>query len=57
MKKKECPSCAMMIDSGAKICPVCGYEFAETSAGIKWTAILLIVLIVFYFLFRLLKFF
>lgn len=57
MKKKECPSCAMMIDSGAKICPVCGYEFAETSAGIKWTAMLLIALIVFYFLFRMLKFF
>lgn len=53
MKKKECPSCAMEIDANAKVCPICQYEFAEYSSGMKWVAILLIALILGYLLFRL----
>ena len=43
MRKKECPSCAMEIDSKSKVCPICAYEFADHSAWIKWVAVLLII--------------
>ncbi|HTJ52070.1 MAG TPA: zinc ribbon domain-containing protein [Cyclobacteriaceae bacterium] len=52
MKKKECPSCAMDIDAKSKVCPICGYEFAEHSAWIKWTAIILVIVFVLYFVLR-----
>jgi RNA polymerase subunit RPABC4/transcription elongation factor Spt4 len=51
-KKKECPSCAMMIDHHLDECPICEYEFAETKATTtKRTiiAVLLILLILFMF--------
>lgn len=51
MKKKECPSCAMDVDAGSKLCPICGYEFAEFNQGYKWVAILLILLFLFYLIF------
>lgn len=51
MKKKECPSCAMEANARDKICPICGYEFAEYSTGFKWIAILLIILFILYFIF------
>ncbi|HOO09884.1 MAG TPA: hypothetical protein PKW06_08095 [Cyclobacteriaceae bacterium] len=51
MKTKECPSCAMEVDPKSKVCPICGYEFAEYGTGLKWVAILLIVLILLYFIF------
>jgi hypothetical protein len=41
MKKKECPSCAMEIDAGSKVCPVCSYEFPATNRGLKIVAFLL----------------
>jgi RNA polymerase subunit RPABC4/transcription elongation factor Spt4 len=53
MKKKECPSCAMEVDARSKACPICGYEFAETSSSTRVIAILLLVVFVlsmFYFL-------
>ncbi|MCR9250985.1 MAG: hypothetical protein NXI20_11190 [bacterium] len=50
MKKKECPSCAMEIDRDEKVCPICSYEFPQTSKPIQWVAILL-VLVLLYFLF------
>jgi hypothetical protein len=50
MKKKECPSCAMEIDARADECPVCGYEFPSSGGVLKWAAILLAVLVLFYFL-------
>jgi RNA polymerase subunit RPABC4/transcription elongation factor Spt4 len=52
MKKKECPSCAMDIDAKSKVCPICGYEFAEYNAWIKWMAIILVIVFVLYFVFR-----
>ena len=57
MPKKECPSCAMDIDQTEDVCPICGYEFAQSSAAKKRaTAIAVTLLIVFlgiYFLLRL----
>jgi len=51
MKKKECPSCAMEIDSAATTCPICGYEFPAQNKIYKWVAILLLVVILIYFIF------
>jgi RNA polymerase subunit RPABC4/transcription elongation factor Spt4 len=42
-KKKECPSCAMMIDHDKAECPICGYEFPKQSPWITILAILLIL--------------
>lgn len=45
----------MEIDAGAKVCPICSYEFTEGhSSGSRWLAILLIIAFLigaFYFLF------
>jgi hypothetical protein len=49
MKKKECPSCAMEIDVSNKVCPICGYEFAESGKAMKWIVIFLAVLLLLYF--------
>lgn len=50
MKTKECPSCAMEVDAKSKECPICGYEFAEFGSGVKWVAILLIVIFILYWI-------
>jgi hypothetical protein len=44
MKKKECPSCAMEIDSESKVCPVCEYEFPTQSKIKPWIIIGLLIL-------------
>lgn len=44
MPKKECPSCAMMIDKREKVCPICQYEFPTQAKGVTWIAVLLVVL-------------
>ena len=51
MKKKECPSCAMQIDADSRQCPVCNYEFPPANRGLKWAAILLALLFLFYMIF------
>jgi RNA polymerase subunit RPABC4/transcription elongation factor Spt4 len=51
MKKKECPSCAMEIDAKSKVCPICGYEFAEGGSAMKWIVILLAIFLLLYFTF------
>lgn len=43
-KTKECPSCAMDIDSKAEFCPICDYHFPKKSALYQWIAILLAIL-------------
>ena len=48
MRQKECPSCAMEIDSKSKECPICGYEFGEVSIGYRWIAIVLIIVFLLY---------
>jgi RNA polymerase subunit RPABC4/transcription elongation factor Spt4 len=53
MKKKECPSCAMMINKTESVCPICSYEFPSESKALKWTALLLIAVFILYFLARL----
>lgn len=47
---KECPSCAMEIDSKAKICPICQYEFPRQASGTIWIAVLLIIVFVLMFI-------
>jgi len=51
MKTKECPSCAMQIDAGSKHCPVCNYEFPKTNTSLKWAALALALLFLFYMFF------
>lgn len=50
MKTRECPSCAMEVDATAKTCPVCQYEFTDHSRGVKWLAILLVLVFLAYLL-------
>ena len=47
--KKECPSCAMEINSKEKICPVCGYEFPVMGKGYIIVAVILLAVIVLYY--------
>jgi len=39
----------MMVDANSKECPICSYEFAETKAGYRWVAILLLVIMLMYY--------
>ncbi|MDZ4716388.1 MAG: hypothetical protein SH819_13065 [Cytophagales bacterium] len=48
MKKKECPSCAMDIDSESAVCPICSYEFSRSFGVTRWVAILLLAVIIGY---------
>lgn len=50
-EKKECPSCAMEIDAKSKQCPICGYEFPSSNSGLKWAAVALALLFLFYIIF------
>ena len=50
MKKKECPSCAMMIHEKADVCPICGYEFPKQNKIYFWVAVLLLVVVFLYFI-------
>lgn len=43
MKTKECPSCAMDIDSKEKKCPVCGHKFDKFPLWQKIIALLLLL--------------
>lgn len=51
MKKKECPSCAVEIDSDLEICPICGYEFPQQSLALKVAAWIMILLVLSWILF------
>ncbi|MEM6361144.1 MAG: zinc ribbon domain-containing protein [Bacteroidota bacterium] len=51
MKTKECPSCAMEIDMHSNECPICGYEFPQTSIWLKVMVVLLTILIIYYLIF------
>jgi hypothetical protein len=44
MKTKECPACAMDVDSNSKECPICGYEFGGTSGGLQLVALILVLI-------------
>lgn len=50
---KECPSCAMEVAENKDVCPICGYEFAETGSVKKGTmaiAIALLLIFLAYFI-------
>jgi RNA polymerase subunit RPABC4/transcription elongation factor Spt4 len=42
--KRECPSCALMVDADAKVCPVCDHKFNPYSKWVQWLAMFLIIL-------------
>jgi len=44
MSNKECPSCAVLIEKKATVCPVCGYEIPQHKSRVKWVALLMIIL-------------
>lgn len=44
MTKRECPSCAMMVDEKSEECPVCRYEFPQKSKPRSLVAILLLII-------------
>jgi uncharacterized paraquat-inducible protein A len=45
MKKKECPSCAMNVESRLGQCPICGYEFTDKrNTSLKWVALALAIM-------------
>ena len=50
MKKKECPSCAMMIDNGAKICPICSYEYPQPNRLYQIIAIILVLIFILFYI-------
>jgi RNA polymerase subunit RPABC4/transcription elongation factor Spt4 len=50
MAKRECPSCAMEVDSKNESCPICGYEFPDYSKGFKLLAVLLVILFLLFFI-------
>lgn len=41
----------MEIDADCKQCPVCSYEFPTSNAGLKWAALLLALMFLFYIIF------
>ena len=41
----------MEIDVKSKECPVCGYEFPQTSVGMKALVILLVLLLLYFIIF------
>jgi RNA polymerase subunit RPABC4/transcription elongation factor Spt4 len=51
MKKKECPSCAMMVNTNSKTCPICSYEFTQSNRGVQFVAIMLILLFLYFLIF------
>ncbi len=52
MKKKECPSCAMMVGQNENVCPICQYEFPAQSKGMRWLALALLIFLILLFIYR-----
>ncbi len=50
MAQRECPSCAMEVDSKNDSCPICGYEFPDYSRSFKLIAVLLVLIFILFFL-------
>lgn len=51
MEKKECPGCAVEVNSEAEVCPICGYEFPRQSKSIQIMAWVMVVLIILWLVF------
>jgi len=46
MQTRECPGCAMEVDTDAEVCPICGYEFPKQSTAMKvmvWVMMILLL--------------
>ncbi|PAU94388.1 hypothetical protein CK503_06190 [Aliifodinibius salipaludis] len=48
MDKKECPGCAVEVDTDAEVCPICGYEFPSQPLSFKIAAWMMIILLLLY---------
>ena len=44
-KTRECPSCALEIESREETCPYCGYELPREKQGWKLVAIIAVILL------------
>ena len=42
---RECPSCALPIDSDAEVCPHCGYDLPRQRSSLKVAALLFVLLL------------
>jgi rRNA maturation endonuclease Nob1 len=50
-KIRECPGCAVEVDAGSDVCPICGYDFPKQPKSIKiavWVFIFLMLMWVFF---------
>jgi len=51
--RRECPSCAVMVDANNNNCPICQYEFPhehpKKKAGIFVVGIILLIALIFAF--------
>lgn len=45
MEKRECPGCAIEVDAGTEVCPICGYEFPKLSIGKQIMVWLMMILL------------
>ena len=50
MEKKECPSCAMMIEKDAHQCPICQYEYPRPNRLYQIVAIILVLVFILFFI-------
>jgi len=57
MAEKECPACALNVDSELTECSYCGYEFPQESSSRRWMAWLFAFLMILPLLYILRRFF
>lgn len=47
MNTRECPGCAMEVNSDAEVCPICGYEFPRQPLSLQimvWVMVALLLI-------------
>jgi hypothetical protein len=54
--RRECPGCAIEIESGQQVCPICGYEFPRTRPLIVGAAVAVLVAILLPLILRLARY-
>lgn len=51
METRECPGCAIEVDTDAEACPICGYEFPKQPIGVKIMVWVMVILLLAWLLF------
>ncbi|MEX2600523.1 MAG: hypothetical protein WD355_02670 [Balneolaceae bacterium] len=51
MPTRECPSCAVEVDTSESDCPICGYEFPQQPKGVQIMALIMAILILIWLIF------